>query len=313
MIVWEAKKLDQQQKTTSVTKKLTLDSVLTLKEVKKKYKEFDLGSIDMTLPRGYITGIIGPNGAGKSTTIKIIMNMVKADSGSLSIFGLDYKRSEKEIKNRIGYVGEDQYFYGDKTVDWTGKFVSQYYSDWNESYFRKLLSDFKISPTKKTKELSKGMKVKLALALALSHDPELIILDEPTAGLDPVVRRELLDLLVEIVKGKKKSVLISSHITDDISRIADFVAFMIDGKIKTFRDKDEILSSWKKIHFKENALTDEVKRDLCNISEGAFAVTGITKDLSLIEEKIERGVASGDIRIENIDLDDILISYVLAE
>jgi len=304
------------QKTSSAlsaTKKLTLDSVLTLRDIKKNYKEFELGSIDLTLPKGYITGIIGPNGAGKSTTIKIIMNMVKADSGDVSVFGLDYKKSEKDIKNRIGYVGEEQYFYSDKTVAWTGKFVSQYYTDWNENYFKKLLSDFNLSPTKKTKELSKGMKVKLSLALALAHNPELIILDEPTAGLDPVVRRELLDLLIDIVKIEKKSVIISSHITDDIARIADFVAFMIDGKIRIFRDKDELLSSWKKIHFKENAIGVDVKSELFNLSESAFASTGITRDFSLIENKIGKGLANGDIKIENVDLDDILISFVRDE
>lgn len=305
-----------QQKTSSissVTKKLAIDSVLTLREIKKKYKEFQLGGLDLTFPKGFITGIIGPNGAGKSTTIKIIMNMVKADSGKLSVFGLDYRKSEKEIKNRIGYVGEEQYFYSDKTVDWTGRFVSQYYTNWDESYFRKLLSDFKLSPTKKTKELSKGMKVKLSLALALSHDPELIILDEPTAGLDPVVRRELLDLLMEIVEEEKRSVVISSHITDDISRVADFVAFMIDGKIRIFSDKNELLSSWKKIHFKEDALDADVKSGLFNLNESAFAGTGIARDYSLIEDKIGRGLASGNIKISDVDLDDILISYVKAE
>jgi len=171
------------------------DHILQIRNLRKEYREFVLDDISLDVPRGYIMGIIGPNGAGKSTTIKIIMNLVRADGGEVDVFGLTHQKNEKEIKNRIGYVGEEQYFYDSKSVAWTGRFVSQYYREWDENRFGKLLNEFQISRTKKVRELSKGMRVKLSLAIALSHNPELVILDEPTAGLDPVVRRELLETL----------------------------------------------------------------------------------------------------------------------
>jgi ABC-2 type transport system ATP-binding protein len=156
-------------------------------DLKKSYKKFQLDTVSMELPQGYILGLIGPNGAGKTTTLKIMMDMVRADSGRIRIFDLDHRKHSKEIKHRVGYVGEEPYFYGDKTVSWTGKWISEFYGSWDLNHFEKLLLDFGISRTKKTGQLSKGMKVKLSLALALSHRPELLILDEPTAGLDPQV------------------------------------------------------------------------------------------------------------------------------
>lgn len=285
-------------------------NILELKDVRKAYAEFTLDGISLEAPKGYIIGLIGPNGAGKTTTIKIIMNLLRADGGEVNIFGLTHDTSEKEIKNRIGYVGEEQYFYENRTVNWTGRFVSQYYDRWDENRFGNLLSDFKISRTKKIRELSKGMRVKLALAIALSHQADLIILDEPTAGLDPIVRREVLDILMEITEDENKSVIISSHITDDITRIADYITFMIDGRIRMYCEKDELLSNWKLIHFKPGALDDRIVESLSNVQAHMFGSSGITRDYAGIRDRLSEGIAGEDIKVENVSLDDILISFV---
>ncbi|MBN2414182.1 ABC transporter ATP-binding protein [candidate division KSB1 bacterium] len=289
------------------------ESILKAENLVKKYREFTLDHVSLNIPKGYIIGLIGPNGAGKSTTIKILMNIVKPNSGDVKIFGLDYKKHEKEIKNRIGYVGEVQYFYENKSVTWTGKFVSQYYKKWDENRFTALLNDFQISRTKKVRELSKGMRVKLAMAIALSHDAELIILDEPTSGLDPVVRREVLDILMDVTRDENKSVIISSHITEDITRIADYITFMINGKIHLTIEKDDLLSNWKKIHFKKGALNQEISQTLSNVKEGMFGSSGITDNYLKIKDKLSAAIEKEDIKVENVGLDDILISFVKGE
>jgi len=285
-------------------------NILELKTVQKKYKGFTLDGISLNLPQGLILGLIGPNGTGKTTTIKILMNMVKRDGGTVQVFGLDPQKNAKQIKNRVGYLGEEQHFYGNKTVAWTGKFVSGFYDHWDTNAFQGLLTDFRISRTKKTRELSKGMKVRFALALALSHNPELLILDEPTAGLDPVIRREVLELLRKKSKNEGKSVIISSHITDDIMRTADLVAFLVEGKIVLTSDKDQLLSNWKRIHYKKGTLGSGIVNTLTRRKEHAFGSSGVTDRYLDIKDALVQGITEGVIKIENVNLDDILISLV---
>lgn len=285
-------------------------NLLTVKDLRKEYKEFTLADVSFNLPAGHIMGIIGPNGAGKTTTIKLIMNFIKADGGEIDIFGLNHQKDEKEIKNRIGYVGEEQYFYQNKTVAWTGNFVAQFYKNWDNSKFNEFLEDFKLSRTKKVKELSRGMKVKLSFAIALSHNPDMLILDEPTSGLDPVIRREILDLLTAISREGNKSVLISSHITGDLARIADIITFMINGRITLSKEKDELLANWKRIHYKKGALDDRIIASLEHVQEHSFGSSGMTGDYLKIKDSLTTGIAKEDIKVENVNLDDILISFV---
>ncbi len=286
------------------------ENILELQSVQKRYKGFVLDGVSLALPQGYILGLIGPNGAGKTTTIKILMNMVKRDRGKVQVFGLDPRRNAKQIKNKVGYLGEEQHFYGNKTVAWTGKFVSNFYKEWDTNMFQSLLTRFQISRTKKTRELSKGMKVRFSLVLALSHHPELLILDEPTAGLDPVIRREVLELLQKKSKTEGKSVIISSHITDDIMRTADLVAFLIEGKIVLTSEKDELLSNWKRIHYKKGALGSNLVNSLTRRMEHAFGSSGVTDSYLEIRDSLAQGITEGVVKIENVNLDDILISLV---
>jgi ABC-2 type transport system ATP-binding protein len=287
-----------------------MSHIVEIENLKKIYKGFVLDNISIDIPKGSIMGLIGPNGAGKTTTIKIMMDMIQPQGGTVRIFGMDHRKNIKHLRNRIGYVGEEQYLYGDKTVAWTGTFVSDFFDNWDTNMFQKLLTDFAISRTKKTRELSKGMKVKLSLAIALSHNPELMILDEPTAGLDPVIRRDVLERLRTFPEDGKKSVLISSHITDDITRIADYVAFLVEGKIALTEPKDELLSKWKRIHYKDGTLESWIIETLTSRKNHMFGNSGVTENYPALKEHLAEGLARDDVKVENVDLDDVLIALV---
>ncbi|MBN1223069.1 MAG: ABC transporter ATP-binding protein [Candidatus Aminicenantes bacterium] len=287
-----------------------MESVLKIRGLRKEYDEFVLDDISWDVPKGYIMGLIGPNGAGKTTTIKLIMNLIRPESGEIKVFGLDHSHNEKEIKNRIGYVGEEQYFYEFRSPDWTGKFVSHFYNDWDAVKFQNLLEEFQIPSKKMIRKLSKGMKVKLSLALAISHNPELIILDEPTSGLDPVIRRDVLDFLQTVTQEGNTSVIISSHITADIARIADYITYMVNGRIALVAAKDDLQANWKKIHFSKGTLDERIILILSKVEDHMFGSSGITQKYLEIKDALKKGIADGDIKIENVGLDDILISLV---
>jgi ABC-2 type transport system ATP-binding protein len=287
-----------------------MEYILETNKLRKEYPEFILDDIDWKVPNGYVTGLIGPNGAGKTTSIKLIMNLIASDGGQVKVFGLDNIQNEKHIKNKIGYVGEEQYFYDHQSARWTGEFVSHFYDKWDTKRYQILLEQFGLPPKKRIKKYSKGMKVKLSLAIALSHDPELILLDEPTSGLDPVIRREVIDFLKTFTDENEKTVILSSHITDDISRIADYISYMISGQIVMTDSKDALLSDWKKIHFTAGSLDKSVIDKLEQVENHTFGSSGLTRDYPAVQDVLEPGLASGDIKVENVGLDDILIALV---
>ncbi len=224
-----------------------MDNVaIQLSGVSKSYPGFELEDVSFQLPGGYIMGLVGPNGAGKTTIIRIMMNLARADSGQVSIFGLDNVAHENEVKRRIGYVPEHHNFYDEMTVGWMARFVRQYYPSWDQSYFDALAARFGIDVNKKAGALSKGNRSKLSLALAMAHRPELLILDEPTSGLDPVVRRELLAELLDFMGDGERSVLFSTHITSDLDRVADYITIIVDGRIHASDEKDVLLERARK-------------------------------------------------------------------
>ena len=287
-----------------------MDRIMEANGLRKEYRTFTLDGVTLEIPKGTILGLIGPNGSGKTTTIRMLMKMTRPDAGSIRMFGLGLDAHEKEIKNRVGYIGEEQFYYQNKKVSWTGNFVSQYFEKWDREMFDSLLKEFDLDPSQKVGKLSKGMKVKLSFAIAFSHHPELMILDEPTAGLDPVIRREMLDRLLAFRDDHEGSVFISSHITDDIVRIADHVAFIVDGKISIHAEKDEILSNWKRLHFKPGAIEGEIVTGLRSVEAHAFGSTGVTNKYRELEGRIAPAVAAGDVKVENVNLDDVLIAFV---
>lgn len=224
-----------------------MSEAFSLKHVKKAYRNFTLDVKDLTMERGYVLGLLGRNGAGKSTPIKILMNLVYPDQGDVQVLGFRQPEHEIEIKRHVGYVSEEPAFYDEMTVEWMARLVSRYYPSWNPALYQGYLRKFKLDPRKKVKELSRGMKIKLGLLLALSHKPELLILDEPTSGIGPVVRHELLQEITDVIKDEERSVIFSSHITQDVEQAADYVAIMDQGKVIEFADKESLLDRWKKV------------------------------------------------------------------
>jgi ABC-2 type transport system ATP-binding protein len=220
------------------------DQAICIRGLCKRYRGFALKNVDLDVPRGYVTGLIGPNGAGKTTLIKLIMNLVRRDAGSISVLGLDNLTDEVAVKSRIGFIYDEPPFYPDVSLADSARAVGPFYPNWSDRRFAELAGRFGLPLRKRFKALSHGMKMKFALAVALSHDAELLLMDEPTAGLDLTFRRELLNELGAILQDERKSVLFSTHITADLERIADYVTFIRDGAIVFSLPKDELRERW---------------------------------------------------------------------
>ena len=282
-----------------------MDKILEVNNLRKEYKYFTLNNISFSLQRGYIMGFIGPNGAGKSTTIKLIMNLIHRNQGTIKIFGLDNIKHEKEIKDRIGFVYDENYYYEELTMDTMKKIVMPFYSKWDDDAFNKYMKDFDLNPKKKIKELSKGMKMKFALAIALSHNAELIIMDEPTSGLDPVFRREILDILYSIIQDENKSIFFSTHITTDLEKIADYITFINEGSIVFSKTKDDIMESYGIVKGGLELLNDSSRKEFLGIRENAFGFEALTDDQNKVKKLFGDKVV-----IEKPSLEDIMVYMV---
>lgn len=282
-----------------------MDKILEVNNLRKEYKYFTLNNISFSLQRGYIMGFIGPNGAGKSTTIKLIMNLIHRNQGTIKIFGLDNIKHEKEIKDRIGFVYDENYYYEELTMDTMKKIVVPFYSRWDDDAFNKYMKDFDLNPKKKIKELSKGMKMKFALAVALSHNAELIIMDEPTSGLDPVFRREILDILYSIIQDENKSIFFSTHITTDLEKIADYITFINEGSIVFSKTKDDIMESYGIVKGGLELLNDSSRKEFLGIRENAFGFEALTDDQNKVKKLFGDKVV-----IEKPSLEDIMVYMV---
>jgi len=288
-----------------------MTEAFSMKDVRKSYGDFQLNLKDLSLERGYVMGLVGRNGAGKSTTIKILMNLVYPDRGEVRVLGLRQPEQEMEIKRRVGYVSEEPVFYDEMTVDWMARLVRRYYPAWDDELFQAYLRKFALDPAKKVKELSRGMKVKLALMLALSHRPELLILDEPTSGIDPVVRHELLEEIGDIIKDEGRTVLLSSHITQDVERVADYVAIVEGGEVVEFADKESILDRWKRVSGTVPAdgsvAGDGIASMFRQFKKEGSAFAGVTR--SFCRDWLDALKAKGvsDLKVANVGLDEILV------
>lgn len=221
-----------------------MDAALTVTGLTKKYSSFMLDDISFTIPSGSIVGLVGENGAGKSTTIHSILGLVKKDSGKITILGQDAEGLDPAVKERVGVVFDGSNFSQELTPLKLNKVLREIYSTWDEVYFSALLEQLHIPAAKKIKTFSKGMKMKLSLAVAFAHRPDLLILDEATTGLDPVVRDDILDMFLEFVQDEAHSILVSSHITSDLEKVADHIIFIHEGKIIFCEPKDELLEGY---------------------------------------------------------------------
>lgn len=270
----------------------------------KNYKNFTLEDVDIVLPKGSVMGYIGQNGAGKTTTIKSMLNRIKIDKGDIKIFGMDYQKHETEIKEEIGVVYDELLFHDKLTAKQIGNILGYIYKKWNQNLYEKYLEEFRIPKSKKVKELSRGMRMKLQIATALSHDASLLIMDEPTGGLDPVVRNEILDLFMDFMQDENHSILLSSHITTDLERISDYVTFIDDGTVLLTGDKYSILENHGLVKCKKTEGSFIEPEDIVAERESVFG-----KEI-MIRNRHKYEKMDSDMVVENVGLEEIMVFYV---
>lgn len=217
------------------------NNIVEIENLTKKYPSFTLDTLSFSIPQGTIMGLIGENGAGKTTTMNLILNEMQKDGGQIKVFGKDHLEHERAVKEKIGVVFDECHFPELFNANEMELFMKDIYTTWQPKTYREYLKRFDLPRDKQIRTYSKGMKVKLAFAVALSHHPQLLLLDEATSGLDPVMRDEILDVLLEFVQDEKHGVLFSSHITDDLEKIADYITFIHQGKLLFSKTKDELI------------------------------------------------------------------------
>ena len=208
-----------------------MENALEITGLRKQYSGFTLDDVSFSLPGGSIMGLIGENGAGKTTTIKLILNMIRKDGGSVRVLGMDHVEKETQIKQQLGVVLDDCHFHDSLRTADIAAFMRALFENWDDSLYVKTLKRLSVPQDKTVKEMSKGMKTKLSLCAALAHRPKLLILDEATSGLDPVMRSEVLDMLRDIIQDEDRSILLSTHITSDLEKIADYITLLHEGRV----------------------------------------------------------------------------------
>lgn len=272
---------------------------ITLKGVSKHYDDFALHDINLALPIGQVMGLVGVNGAGKSTLLRLLMGLIRADGGDVEVLGQRLPQAQVTVKREIGYASDDMRLYRGQTLRWHMDFIRGVYPDWDEVYAQDLLKRFDLRPQQAIRGFSHGQRVKALLLLLFARHPKLLLLDEPTTGLDPVARGEVLDAIAEVLRDEERSILFSSHNTADVEQVADSITFLHGGKIIASRDKESFLDGWRRILCR-GVLTDAIRqltgvasvRDsapLIEIKTGAFdsATVPALQALGLAVESVE--------------------------
>lgn len=281
-----------------------MDKVLELKDVTKDYGDFKLDGVNLSVTKGGICGFIGQNGAGKTTTISLILDIIKKDAGTIKVFGEDMAENSIALKERIGVVFDEMGYHDFLTATQINKIMGNIYKNWNEKVFFQYLERFGLPKKKRCGAFSRGMRMKLQIAVALSHCAELLIMDEPTSGLDPIVRSEMLQIFQEFVMDENHTILLSSHITSDLERIADEVVFINKGKIILAGNKDELLETHGLMKCKKNDLASIDKSDIIAIRPSAFCTEVLVADREACERKYPKVV------MEQTNLEEIMVFYV---
>ena len=273
-------------------------NAIELKGLIKEYPGFRLGSLDLALPSGSIMGLVGENGAGKSTTIKLIMNAIKRDAGSVSVLGVDNQsRAFSGIKEDIGVVLDEAYYPEVLNSRDVGCVMAKTYRHWEPDTYENYLQRFGLPQDKAFRDYSRGMKMKLAIAVALSHQAKLLILDEATSGLDPMVRDEILDIFNEYTRQEDRSILLSSHIVSDLEKICDYIAFLHKGQLLLCEEKDRLLEEYELVRLSRERLAD-LPED---------SVVGVESDPYGVRALVRRDMVPHDLPLEHTNLEDIIL------
>ena len=275
--------------------------------LRKSYGDFSLRDINLTVPGGAIMGLIGENGAGKTTTIKCILNLIRRDEGTITLLGHDNQREERAAKLEIGVVLDECFFHDSLRPRDIDLILSRIYQGWDSALYQRYLSKFQLPERKFVKEFSRGMKMKLSLAAALSHRPKLLILDEATSGLDPIVRDEILDEFLGFIQDDDHAILISSHITSDLEKAADYIAYLHQGKLLLCEEKDRLLEEYGRLACSEAELSVVDASFLAGVRRGKFSCE------ALVKHRARFAAAYPHLTVERVGLDDIMVFINRAE
>lgn len=281
-----------------------IKNVVELKDVTKDYGDFKLDQVSFTVPEGSVCGFIGQNGAGKTTTIKLMLDVIKADQGEIRLFGENIEKDSARLREDIGVVFDEMGFHEFMTGRDINIMMKNIYKNWDEEMFFDYLKRFSLPSRKQCGDFSRGMRMKLQIAVALSHHAKLLIMDEPTSGLDPIVRNEMLQIFREFVIEEDHTILLSSHITGDLEKLADEVVFINAGKIVLAGNKDDILEKHGLLKCKKSELEKISKPLIVNVQPGTFGVEVLVNDRKACEKLYPQMV------IEPATLEDIMLFYV---
>lgn len=279
-------------------------NILEVENLSKDYGEFKLNNINFSIPRGRIMGLIGENGAGKTTTINLILNEIKKDSGNIKIMGKDNLEHEVGIKDKIGVVFDECFFPDYFNALDIQKIMMNIYSQWDKTVFEDFIKRFNLPDKRMIKKYSKGMKMKLAIIVALAHNAEFLILDEATSGLDPVVRDEILDILLDFVQKENHSVLFSSHITSDLEKVADYITFIHEGKLVFSKRKDTLIKDYGILICDKNIFKNMDKNDIITFrkNDNEFRV--------LVIDKVKMKEKYSGCFVARVTIEDIMLFYI---
>lgn len=286
-----------------------MEPILELKDVCKSFSksDFRLDNVSFSLPYGAIMGFVGENGAGKTTTIGCILNTMARDSGTVRLFGTEMADADIQMREKIGIVYDGDNFPGYLTAEKLAKIMEGFYESWDNSLFRKYLDDFHLPPRQKIKSYSKGMTMKLAISAALAHKPKLLILDEATSGLDPIMRDEMLDVFLEFVQEEDHSILLSSHITSDLEKISDYITFIHDGKVIMTVSRNDLDYHYAVMRCREREFLALDRADILAYRKRDFQIDVLVADGNAARKKYKDAV------IDHVSIDETILLLVKGE
>ena len=284
-----------------------MNNAIEIRDLTKDYGAFKLDHVSITVPGGTIMGLIGENGAGKSTTIKCLLDLIHPDSGTITLLGRDNRTGERAVLEDVGVVLDEAMFHDALTAAQVGTILRRLYRSWDPALFRRYLGQFSLPEKKEIKTFSRGMKMKLAIAAALSHHPKLLILDEATSGLDPVVRDEILDEFLSFIQDESHASLISSHITSDLEKAADYVTFLHQGRVVLQGAKDELLDTYGKLTCARSDLERVDRSLLAGVRTNQFGCEALVKDRAVFRR------AYPDLAVDPVSLEEIMVFTVKGE
>ena len=283
-----------------------MENILELQQVSKTFSKsnFALENVTFSLPYGSIMGFVGENGAGKTTTIGCILNTIAKDSGMVKLFGKEMTDADTDMREKIGVVYDGDNFPAYWTAAQLAKVMSGFYKQWDNILFQKFLKEYKLPANQKIKQYSRGMTMKLAIAVALSHHPQLLILDEATGGLDPVVRDEMLDTFLDFVQEEDHSILLSSHITSDLEKVADYITFIHNGKLIMTASKNDLAYNYAVMRCKESQFLALDQKDILAYRKRDFQIDVLVSDCKAMQRKYK------EIVIDHVSVDEIFLLLV---